>query len=102
MLNAENLVAFGFVFWLLLDLIQGAYDLSDAADWAIRDAFIAIGVSAAAMWMGVAGKPWPLPKWIEEIAQRPMDTKTVGRLVPVCFLLGMFNFAYRHRLRSAA
>src|SRR5687768_6903259 len=43
-LNAENLVAFGFVFWLLLDPIQGAYDLRDAADWAIRDAFIAIGV----------------------------------------------------------
>ncbi len=94
MLNAENLVAFGFVFWLLLDLIQGAYDLSDAADWAIRDAFIAIGVSAAMMWVGVAGRPWPLPNWIKEIAQRPMDTKTVGRLVPVCFLLGMFNFAY--------
>ena len=48
LLNAENLVAFGFVFWLLLDLIQGAYDLSGAAAWAIRDAFIAIGISAAA------------------------------------------------------
>jgi len=94
LLNAENLVAFGFVFWLLLDLIQGAYDLRDAADWAIRDAFIAIGISAAMMWLGVAGKPWPLPKWIQEIAQRTMDTKTVGRLVPVCFLLGMFNFAF--------
>ena len=94
LLNAENLVAFGFVFWLLLDLIQGAYDLSDAPDWAIRDAFIAIGVSAAMMWVGTAGKPWPLPNWIKEIAQRPMDTKTVGRLVPLCFLLGMFNFAF--------
>jgi len=94
LLNAENLVAFGFVFWLLLDLIQGAYDLRDAADWAIRDAFIAIGISAAAMWVGVAGRPWPLPKWIQEIARSSMDTRTVGRLVPVCFLLGMFNFAY--------
>ena len=93
-LNAENFVAFGFVFWLLLDLIQGAYDLRDAADFAIRDAFIAIGVSASAMWVGVAGRPWPLPKWIAEIARTSMDTRTVGRLVPVCFLLGMFNFAY--------
>ena len=56
LMNAENLVAFGFVFWLLLDLIQGAYDLREAADWAIRDAFIAVGVSAAMMWIGVAGK----------------------------------------------
>jgi oligosaccharide repeat unit polymerase len=94
LLNAENLVAFGYVFWLLLDLIQGAYDLRGAADWAIRDAFMAIGVSAAAMWVGVLGQPWALPNWIAEIAQREMDTRTVGRLVPVCFLLGMFNFAF--------
>jgi hypothetical protein len=93
-LNAENLVAFGFVFWLLLDPIQGAYDLRDASDWAIRDAFIAIAVSAAAMWIGVAGRPWPLPRWLGEIAMRPMDTRTVGRLVPVCLVLGMFNYAY--------
>src|SRR5687767_8515146 len=94
LLYAESLVAVGFVFWLLLDLVQGAYDLRDAPDWAIRDAFIAIGVSAAAMWVGMAGRPWPIPKWVADIAMRPMDTRTVGRLVPVCFVLGMFNFAY--------
>jgi oligosaccharide repeat unit polymerase len=94
LVRAENLVATGYVFWLLLDLIQGAYSLDDAADWALREAFIAIGVSAAAMWVGTAGKPWPLPKWLAEIAMRPMNTTQVARLVPVCFLLGMFNFAY--------
>jgi len=94
LLYAENLVSIGFVFWLLLDLIQGAYDLREASEWAIRDAFLAIGVSAAAMWIGVAGKPWPLPKWIAEIATRPMERRTISRLIPVCFLLGMFNFAF--------
>ena len=94
LLGAENLVAFGYVFWLLLDLIQGAYDLREAADWALRDAFIAVGVSAAAMWLGVAGKPWKLPNWLAEIASREMDTRTVARLVPACFVLGMFNYAY--------
>ena len=94
LLYAESLVAVGFVFWLLLDLVQGAYDLRDAPDWAIRDAFIAIGVSAAAMWVGMAGRPWPIPKWLSDIATRPMDTRTVGRLVPVCFILGMFNYAF--------
>ena len=94
LLNTENFIALGYVFWLLLDPIQGAYDLRDAADWAIRDAFIAIGVSAAVMWIGVAGRPWPLPRWVAELASRPMDTKTVARLVPVCSVLGMFNYAY--------
>ncbi len=95
MLHAENLVAIGFVFWLLLDLIQGSYDLAEAPDWAIRDAFIAIGVSATAMWVGVAFKPWRLPKWVAEIASSELTDRTVSRLVPLCFLLGMFNFAYR-------
>jgi hypothetical protein len=94
LLYSENLVAMGFVFWLLLDLIQGAYDLSDAADWALRDAFIAIGVAAAAMWVGVAGRPWPVPRWLAEIACSPMTTRTVFRLVPVCFVLGMCRYAY--------
>ena len=94
LLNSENLVAFGFVFWLLLDPIQGAYDLSDAADWAIRDAFLAIGVSAAAMWIGVLGRPWPMPRWLTDIATRTLDTKTVSRMIAVCFFLGMFNYGY--------
>jgi hypothetical protein len=91
---AQSLVSVGFVFWLLLDLIQGAYDLRDASDSAIRDAFIAIGVSAAAMWVGMAGQPWPIPRWLQQVATRSMDTRTVWRLVPVCFLIGMSNYAY--------
>jgi oligosaccharide repeat unit polymerase len=98
LLAAENLVAVGFVFWLLLDLIQGAYDLRDAADWAIRDAFIAIGVSAAIMWASTGGRPWRIPGWIAEIAGTEVTTKTISRLVPVCFILGMANFAYATRL----
>lgn len=93
-LNTENLVAFGYVFWLLLDLVQGAYDLRDASDAGLRDAFIAVGVSAGAMWLGAAGQPWRMPKWIAEVASRPMDTRTIGRLIPVCFIFGMFNYAY--------
>ena len=94
LLHAENLVAIGFVFWLLLDPIQGSYPLTEAQDWAIRDAFIAIGVSAVAMWVGVAFRPWRLPQWIAEIASSRLTDRALGRLVPACFLLGMFNFAY--------
>lgn len=94
LLHAENLVAIGFVFWLLLDLIQGSYSLTDAPDWALRDAFIAIGVSAIAMWVGVAFRPWRLPPWVAQIAGSRLTDRAIARLILVCFLLGMFNFAY--------
>lgn len=92
--NAENFVMLGFVFWLLLDLLQGAYDLRQASNEALRDALLSIGVTAAAVWLGVLGRPWKAPTWLVEVASRPLDTRTITRLVPICFVLGMFNFAY--------
>lgn len=92
--NAESFVALGFVFWLLLDLIQGAYILDEAAPENLRLALVAIGVSAAAMWLGTIGTPWRLPRFVIEGVSRAVDMRTVSLAVPVCFLAGMFNYAY--------
>ena len=92
--NAENFVMLGFVFWLLLDLLQGAYDLRDASKESLRDALTTIGVSAAAVWIGVIGKPWKAPDWLVRVTNRPLEVRTINRLIPICFVLGMLNFAY--------
>ncbi len=92
--NAENFVAFGFVFWLLLDLIQGAYVLKEAKDDSLRMALVAIGISAAAMWMGAASRPWRIPRWIADGVDVQMSADTIAKAVPICFALGMFNFLY--------
>jgi len=92
--NAENFVMVGFVFWLLLDLLQGAYDLRQASNEALRSALTSIGVSAAAVWIGVMGRPWKAPGWLVDVTNRPLETPTINRLVPLCFALGMLNFAY--------
>ncbi|HEX8031736.1 MAG TPA: O-antigen polymerase [Vicinamibacterales bacterium] len=94
MMNTENFVAFGFVYWVLFDLIQGAYSLGDATDASLEAALLAVGVSASAMWLGAIGSPWPLPGWLKGIAARPLDQDTVRRLIPVCFFLGMLNYLY--------
>jgi oligosaccharide repeat unit polymerase len=94
MMNAENFVAFGYVYWILLDLIQGSYSLADAADTALRSAFLLVGLSAMAMWAGAIRRPWKLPEWLDGVASRPLDPQTIQRLVPICFALGMANFLY--------
>ena len=93
-LNAENIVAFGFVYWILLDLIQGAYDLYDASDEAIRYAFVSIGISAASMWIGVYARPWRTPHFLVESVSIPLENATLVKMVLVCFTLGMSNFVY--------
>jgi hypothetical protein len=94
LLNSENFVAAGFLMWLLLDLVQGAYDLRGASDYGIRMALTAIGAFAACVWLGTAGSPWRVPKGLVEVANQPLDTRMVWRIVPICFFLGMFNFMY--------
>lgn len=92
--NAENFVMVGFVFWLLLDLLQGAYDLRQASNDALRDALASIGISASAVWLGLLGRPWKAPGWLVDVTSRPLEARTITRLVPICFMLGMFNYAY--------
>src|SRR5687768_8789302 len=81
--NAENFVMIGFVFWLLLDLLQGAYDLREASSDALRDALASIGVSAAAVWVGLLGRPWKAPGWLVDVTSRPLEARTITRLVPI-------------------
>lgn len=92
--NAENFVSAGYAFWLLLDLVQGAYDMSEATDRGLRLALVAVGLSAAAMWFGAAWRPFRLPQWIVDGVTTRLDTDTVVRAVPICLALGMFNFMY--------
>ena len=102
LLNAENFVAAGFLMWLLLDLIQGGYDLNDATDEGIRSALMAIGVFAACMWLATALRPLPLPQGLIDVAGKPLDARVAGRLLPICFFLGMFNFLYSVNFDVAA
>ena len=96
-------MAFGFVFWLLLDLIQGAYDLRRRVGlrrFAMR--FIAIGVSAAAMWMGVAGQAMAAAEMAVEIAKRPLDTPDDRAAGAGLFRARHVQLRLRGRLRHSA
>ncbi len=70
-MNADNFVAAGFVGWLLLDLIQGAYDLNDANNESLRLALVAIGVAASAMWAGAIAQALAPAKLAPETWRRP-------------------------------
>jgi len=102
MMNTENFVALGYVYWILLDLIQGAYNLQGAKDESLRSALFAVGLSATMMWIGTLGRPWPLPNWLSEMASRPLDAHVLRRIIPICFFLGMLNYLYAVNFDVAA
>jgi oligosaccharide repeat unit polymerase len=93
-LNAENFVAVGIVYWILLDPIQGAYDLMDTSDKSIELALAAVGLTAAAMWAGTFGRPWRVPAFIADRTAQPLEVDTLRKMIPLCFALGMAKFVY--------
>jgi hypothetical protein len=94
MLNAENFVAVGYVYWILLDPIQGAYDLFGASVEAVRYALVAVGISAAAMWAGTVARPWTIPSALLTVVAKPLDTAQLRWILLICFALGMSKFVY--------
>lgn len=94
LLNAENFVAIGLVYWILLDLIQGAYDLTDVSVSSVRSALVATGVFAGAMWAGVLARAWRMPPFFVSVVARPLQTSTTIKIIPVCLLLGLSNYIY--------
>lgn len=89
----ENSVAGGLVYWLLLDLIQGSYDVP-VDRGAIQLSFTMIGLFAVCFWIGsAAGRHIELPSVLKTVvAQNPSSTTLFWTIVSA-FLLAFLTFA---------
>ncbi|HEX8141808.1 MAG TPA: O-antigen polymerase [Pyrinomonadaceae bacterium] len=93
-LRAEHLMVISPIYWLLLDLLQGAYPMSEATREGIEGAFIAIGLFTAAAWTAALTRPFRLPSAIVRAASYSVKPKIIYLLILVFFGLGIFRFAY--------
>lgn len=91
MLRAEHWVIIAVNYFVLLDLIEGLYDIR-LEEPVVQKAFAAIALFALAVQIGATFKPRPLPRIVREIASANYSPRTLMFMVIVCFLLGMFNF----------
>ena len=93
-LRTENFLMIGLVYWLLLDLLQGAYPLDNVSSEDVILAFTAIGAMAVGIWFGMLGAGWRLPQLVLGAAKQEFSSTGLFRAVWLCFFLGMFYFAY--------
>lgn len=89
----EHILVLSPIYWLLLDLIQGTYPLHGIENAAIREAFILIGVFAAACWLGIAMRPFRLPKFVFRAASVQLHPQLIFRLIVLMWVLAMMKFA---------
>ena len=93
-LRLEYLLVLGIIYWLLLDLIQGSYDLYRVKAEAIEHAFLAIGLFAAGVFVAGFFRPWRIPQLMQNSVATPVETRVLFRLILLFFVLGIFRFAY--------
>src|SRR4029078_1333325 len=68
-LKAEHLLMLGLVYWLLLDLLQGAYPLVGLQPAQVAPAFLSIGTLAVGIWIGVIGNTLKPPNSLLKLTE---------------------------------
>lgn len=93
LLRAEHLLVIAPIYWLLLDLLQGAYSMAGISTSEIEYAFIAIGIFVACLWLGSMGRPWRVPSLLRDSVSEDLPPTVYFYLVIASFLLGVAKFA---------
>lgn len=89
--RAEHILCFGLVYWLLLDVIQSAYDV-DLSLEVTRQIFLAMILMAVGIWLGTAFGPKRLPQRIFRMLEQPLHSDHLFQAGILCFALGMLTF----------
>src|ERR1700674_3864030 len=80
LLRGENILMGALIYWILLDVLQGAYAIPVSRDAIVRE-FILIAVTGAGFWVGATiGKPLA-PRFLISEAIKPLPTSTIFLLL---------------------
>lgn len=93
LLRAEHLLVIAPIYWLLLDLLQGAYSMAGISVAEIEIAFTSIGIFVCCTWIGSMGQPWRLPRLIKDSISQDLPSSAYFYLAIASFLLGISKFA---------
>ena len=91
--EAHHLLVLAPIYWLLLDLLQGVYDMPGISRRDAVLAFVAIALFAGGIWLGVWGRPWQMPRIVRDTAALDVPAGTLFGITVIAFFLGMLTFA---------
>jgi oligosaccharide repeat unit polymerase len=91
--RAEHILVLSPVYWILSDLLQGAYPLEEVSKEAIINSFWAICLFVCGVWIAAIFRPLPLPTAINRASSYAVEPKTLFKLVLILFSLSFLRFA---------
>lgn len=93
MLRTENIIGMAPVYWLMMDMVTGSYEMEYVKPEGARTAFIIIALCTCAYWFGTMPNSWRLPGSFLKICQFRISSDALMPVILLCFLLGMLRFA---------
>jgi oligosaccharide repeat unit polymerase len=91
--RAEHIVAMSPCYWLLLDIIQGAYGFRGITHDQVVASFSAIALFSGLVYLSSVVRPSTLPKFIEAATTKQFDANTIFALAVIAFTLAFLKFA---------
>lgn len=92
--KVDHLLMVGLTYWILLDLLQGAYDLIDVSRPAVVKGLICIGVFAAGVWSAALHRPWRVPGPLQRACRAELNSRNCLIIILVCAAVSLFRFAW--------
>ena len=92
-LRGEHLLALSPIYWLLLDLLQGAYPLIGVNADQVANAFYCIGIFVIGVWLAAMGRQWQVPELIVKSVSVDFSANTYFSVAVIAFVVGMLKFA---------
>ena len=92
-LRTENIIGACPVYWLMLEQIEGGYEMKGVTDATIRMGFLYTGLFGVFFWTGVQLKWLRLPKSVIQSCALRVSTRTLFPVAVLCFSLAMMAFA---------
>jgi hypothetical protein len=93
-IHPENFVLLGLVYWILLDVLQTTYPLRGVDIHDVELAFCAIALMAIGLWIGVAMRPWNVPRPLMNAVTTQLEAGEIFLLILVCSALSSFYYFY--------
>lgn len=87
------LVVTSIIYWSLLDLLQGRYNMEDVQIGSVKYAFVSLAFFTAVVIISSNYK-LKLPKELISAIKTNIDPQLLYKIIVICFALGIFYFYY--------
>lgn len=93
LIRAETVLVLAPIYWLLSDIVQGYYPMVLVDHEDVNNTIIAIGLFAVFCHLGLLGRPWPIPKFLQNSIRTELSAGAIFLIAFLAFCFAILAYA---------